>query len=121
MRWAYSVNEKKLQIKDTHTQELTWEGEPDGFSVLAILPIPETDDCIVLLNFYNNTSRMKNVVRCKPDGAIAWRCKLPSSNGFDAYTSIVWTDRGLEAYSWSGFVVVLNINDGSVMSSMFVK
>ncbi len=121
MRWTYSINEKKLQIKDNCSQEIIWEGKPDGYSVLVILPIPESDDCIVLLDFYNNISRLKNVVRCRPDGTIAWRCQLPNSSGFDAYTSMIWANQKLEVYSWSGFAVSLNIDNGNIMSSMFVK
>jgi outer membrane protein assembly factor BamB len=121
MRHIYSLNEKRLQIKDGHSQEVIWGGKPDGYPVLTVFPIPESDDCIVLLDFNNNTSRLKNVVRCKPDGTIAWRCQLPNSSGFDAYTSVAWTNQVIEAYSWSGFVVSLNIDNGNIMSSMFVK
>lgn len=121
MRWIYSLNEKNLQIKDGYSQELIWEGKPDGYAALAIIPIPESEDCLVLLDFNNNALRLKNIVRCKPDGSIAWRCQLPNSSGIDAYTSFIWTTQGVESYSWSGFVVSLNVDSGIIISSMFVK
>lgn len=121
MKWKYTLDDNNLRIEDANTNELVWTGKPDGHAVKEILPLRDGDDCILLLDFFDKASRLNNIIRIKPDGSVLWRAELPKSDGFDAYTSVKWNNEDLEAYSWSGFVIVLSIKSGRVLSSFFVK
>jgi hypothetical protein len=75
----YSIREGELAITDGATGAIVWEGRLDECSVTKVFPLPE-GDAIALLDYMCAQHRMRpllNLLRIRPDGAIAWRAELP--------------------------------------------
>ncbi len=87
------------------------------FEIKTFLATPNSDDSIVVLNCKQAFS---NVLRCGSNGSIVWMAELPEKSG-DAYTNIEWHEQNLRAFSWSGFSVILDVETGKILSSVFTK
>ena len=87
------------------------------FEIKTFLSAPNSDDSIVVLNYKQAFS---NVLRCRSNGSIVWTAELPEKSG-DAYTNIEWHEQKLRASSWSGFSVILDVETGKILSSVFTK
>ena len=85
--------------------------------IKSLLPIPNSDDKIVLLRY---KLAFQNVLRCRSDGSLVWQAELPEAIG-DFYTHIDWSKQGLRANSWSSFSVILDVESGKILSSVFTK
>src|ERR1051326_491873 len=111
MKWKYSLKNNELLVEDAIKGRAVWLGKPDECPVSAIIPVSNIEDCIVLLDYYFHSKSDKrslgNLVRCRPDGSVAWRAELPET--FDSYVNMAWTDQGLLATSWSGHNVLLDL------------
>lgn len=116
MKWNYSVIDQKLLIEDITTGKLNWIGQPKELPVILAFSLPSSDDCVVLLKY---SAGSQNLVRCRPDGSIAWQAELPGSE--DAYTRVEWANQGLIANSWYGYRVQLDAETGRILSTEFVK
>lgn len=115
------VIDQDLVITDSVTGRTVWRGKLDGYPVWKALAIPNSDDCIVLLEYWARPEYpFQNLLRIGRDGSIRWRAQLPDI-GADAYISIRLTEHELMASSWSGFRVVLDPETGSICSQEFTK
>lgn len=79
---------------------------------LRALPIPDSDDKIVMLAY---STPFRNVLRYTPDWFVVWQAELPT-RADDIYTSITWKDKLLSAFSRSCISVVLDIETGRIIS-----
>jgi hypothetical protein len=78
-RFTYSIQGKELLVTENVTGPLTWRGKPKQLDIKVIIAIPETDDCIVLLDFYQaDAVQTKNVLRIDLFGKIIWESGFPS-------------------------------------------
>jgi hypothetical protein len=88
-----------------------------------VLPLPGTDDAIVLLHWPADQSEgvCENVVRVRPDGSLAWRAHvLPSEQ--DRYSGVWIKDGRLFAYgAMSGYDVELDPTTGHIRSTTWAK
>jgi hypothetical protein len=87
------------------------------FEIKTLLSIPNSDDAIVMLN---HKQAFQNVLRCNSSGSIVWMAELPEKSG-DVYTNLDWHEKKLIAFSWSCFIVLLDIETGKILSSVFTK
>ena len=124
MKYAYFKSSDSLGVASAATGQLLWLDMPEGYSVLAVAPIPETDDCIVLLDWDTGKGslhkRFENLWRYAHAKGAIWRAELPQS-GLDFYVAFGLDGDGLWASSWSGFNVVIDIETGTLRSQRFVK
>ena len=119
MNNGYKIESGKLVIFDLATNDVKWSGDFEG-SVFKILPIPEGDDCLVLLDpGISKKPTFENLLRVQPSGDITWRAKLSRSH--DAYTDVLSTGEGVEARTWNGVRVLIDLADGSVREIGFSK
>ena len=119
MNSKYYIEKDELVIVNTDTDIPVWRGKPDGYSVAKIIPIE--GECIVLLDSASGPNRFSNLIRCRIDGSVSWKAELPTATGADAFTSIRLSDRGLEAFTWSGFTLLVDSKTGRAISSEFTK
>jgi hypothetical protein len=68
----------------------------------------------------NYKQAFQNVLRCNSSGSIVWVAELPEKSG-DVYTYLDWHDQKLRAGSWSCFSVILDIETGKILASVFTK
>ena len=117
----YSTHEGELVATDTETGEVRWHGRPEGHPVSSIAPIPDSEDCLVLLDrdVQPRPQHFENALRVGPDGTTRWRGELPQAP--DVYVEIDWAAEGPVAWSWSGFMVRLDPETGRIRSSVFTK
>jgi len=54
-----------------------WRGRPDGYPAKAVVPLPDSDDAVVLLDYVAGPKNFANLVRLTPDGRVAWRASPP--------------------------------------------
>jgi hypothetical protein len=85
------------------------------YDIQNILSIQNSSDKIVLLDYHYH---FKNLLRCHLDGSLVWLADLPTTSD-DVYQSIGWSKHGLEAFSWSCFNVILDVETGKIISSFF--
>jgi hypothetical protein len=114
----YSVQSGVLEIRDSGDGKLTWRGTFDEGTVLCAVALPETEDCVVLVEYVRG-SVANNVMRVRPDGTIAWRAS-PAPE-FGPYVRIAIQDGHLQAWSWSGSMVRLDQELGAILERTFVK
>ena len=98
-----------------------WRGKPDGFPAKAVLPLPGSDDAVVLLDHMAGPKNFANLIRLAPDGRVLWRLAPPEGSTNDAYVDLRWRGDQLLANSWSGYLVRIDAASGQMTSSEFVK
>jgi hypothetical protein len=121
MSISHYVLDGELVIQDPNINTITWKGKPKGYTVVSVTETPEKVDCIVLLEYWANGNRFKNLLRIDPNGSIIWEAELPSGTGVDAYVKAEWRSAQLTAWSWSGFMVTIDHEKGSILNKKFVK
>jgi outer membrane protein assembly factor BamB len=122
MKWTYSLVDDQLVVKDIITDATVWQGKPEGYPVETIVPLVNSDDCIVLYHYMSGHKRFfQNLVRCRHDGTIVWRAELPDAAIGDVYVSVGLRDGQLVANSWSCYLVVLDPETGQILSTRFTK
>ena len=98
-----------------------WRGRPDGFPTMAIVPLPDTEDAVVLLDYMAGPKNFSNLLRIRPDGTIVWRAAPPELSTNDAYVECRWRGDSFYANSWSGCLVEIDLETGVRKSTEFVK
>ena len=128
-RFSYSILEKELSVTENVSGNSIWHGKPKQLDGKIIVPIPDFDDCIVLLDFYQaDASQTKNLLRIDPYGRIIWESGFPSKQLYgikrtdhEAYVFMEYENQKLWGTSWSGFRDEINIDNGAIIDSIFVK
>jgi hypothetical protein len=116
----YELNDGEIVVKD-EVDRVIWRGKPDGHPATAIVPLPDSDDAIVLLDYMAGPKNFANLFRITSTGRIVWRAAPPESSTSDAYVEVRRRGDAFFANSWSGFLVQIDIKTGMPTSSEFVK
>jgi len=115
-----SVHNRVLEVRDPDDGRLLWRGTFEGGAVRDAVPLPGTEDCIVVLETdVPGALSDGNVMRVRPNGTIVWR-PLPVP-GVGAYFRLEIRYGYLMAWSWTGYMVRLNPKRGSIVEKTFVK
>jgi outer membrane protein assembly factor BamB len=85
-----------------------------------MLVVPGSADTVVLLDYMGGPNVFENLLRVTPDGDEVWRPRPPGS-GPDAWVQARIEGDEVVAYSWSGFVVRLDLATGTERNREFVK
>lgn len=118
----YITSSGELVILESHTGKELWKGMPEGVPVSKAIPLPNTDDVIVLLEFSHHPRRsFSNLIRMRPDGSITWHAELPKAAANDAYVDIELRDGSLVAWSWSGYKAIIAPDSGSIIQKTVTK
>jgi len=108
-------------IAKTETGTVLWKGKPDGYPAKAILPLPHSEDAVILLDYMAGPRNFANLIRMAPSGKVLWRAEPPETSADDAYVECRWQGDALVANSWSGYLVEIDLATGKPSSSQFVK
>ena len=123
MNIQYSLTNGEICVNNAITGETIWKGKPEGRNVEIISPVPDEEDCIVLLDYSASDSKLpdQNLIRIHPDGTLVWRAELPEPSSSDAYVQFQITNGNLQASSWSGYKVAIDTTNGKISSATFTK
>lgn len=117
----YRVINGDLVIEDA-TGKIRWQGKPEQRPVEWAASISGSEDGLVLYQYYRPDhpyGGFENLVRVKADGSIVWHAQLPESD--DKYTYASFTGGKLAAYSYGGFDVEINLDNGRLTAKRFSK
>jgi len=116
----YDLAGVEVVIRD-ESGAVIWRGQPDCHPVKALSPLDDREGAIVLLDYMSGPKNFSNLLLIRSNGSVAWRAPLPDSTGNDAFVEFRW-DRGeLYANSWSGYLVQIDLANGSFKDRKFVK
>jgi hypothetical protein len=93
----------------------------EGIPVETSIPLPGSEDYIVLLDYMSGPKNFRNVVRIGTSGEVVWRAELPDRSGPESYVRLDLSSDGLIGHSWSGHRVVIEVGTGRIARSEFVK
>jgi hypothetical protein len=115
-RYDRTVENGDLIFRDFETRGIAWQGRPDGARVQQHVPVPRSDDVIVVLD-----TTASNLVRVQPDGSLVWRS--PEFRGApSSFSGVGLPHQGrVEAAEWSSYAVVLDVESGEILSAEFTK
>lgn len=114
----YSVKDGSLEIRDSSTGQLKWQGRIEGGTVIRAVALPGTEDCVALIEYCEQRAT-SNLARISPDGTVVWR--VSPAPEFGPYVNVGIRDGTLVAWSWSGYMVKIDPNVGSISEKVFVK
>ncbi len=117
---TYELNSGAVVAKG-ESGRILWTGKPDGYPAKAVLPLPESEDAVVLLDYMAGPKVFANLVRISPTGEVVWRSDPPETSMPDAWVQCEWRGNDLYVNSWSGYRVKLDLATGRPRTSEFVK
>jgi len=127
-RYDYLIRDHELLVVENTSGKLAWKGKPNGLEVELAIPVPTSDDCIVLLNWKRAKSQsVKNLLRCGPDGKIKWEVSSPKKElpdvdrSNDVYDLININKSMIEANSLLSFLDYIDLESGNILHSSFLK
>lgn len=100
-----------------------WRWCPPDARVIGILELPGDTDVIVLTELKSALPKgQASLFRCRLDGRILWTGEVPPG-GDGTYTFAEITKDGLEANTWDGRRVIVDIDTGRIrrVNVAFVK
>lgn len=106
--------------------DLLWWGDVDGLVAYKVLPLPDTDDGIVVMDWSHRPPGVEewhpfpNLMRIRPDGSRVWTAELPDGLGEKAYTGMEWREGRLIGFLWAN-ATELDPESGAARSSWFTK
>jgi len=128
---TYEIVNGELIIRSKETGEIMWRGKPKGYEVAVVLPIEQSDDYIVLLEWLKSgLENQKNLLRLEPSGNIVWEVGDPPKDSYsgpergqesESYTQIMVENPQLIASSYSGYADFIDVETGYIYKSEFVK
>ena len=139
----FSVENDDLIIKEIHNDQIIWRGKPLNFSVRSLLEYPHKDICFILFSrkdgpklYPGGPMKAFNNLACVDShGKPLWIADLPSS-GVDYYTRVIWSnnlradmfkvdldlkENTLVVFSYSGFLVNIDPENGKIISKLLIK
>jgi outer membrane protein assembly factor BamB len=143
MKMNFSIENGELIVKEPPLDIIKWRGKLMDCSVESIVAHPQKEICFVLLSnkdgpkLYPGGPRkgFRNLICTDISGRILWITDLPTG-GVDFYTKIIWSDdfstgtmkikldikeNTLIALSYSGYLVNINPETGSIVWQVLIK
>jgi hypothetical protein len=130
MSYSYSIVRGEIVIQSTETGQVLWAGKPYGIQVDIVLPVPEKENWIVLLNWEQAMwQKKKNIICLNLFGNIVWEVEHATIEQFgvarnevEIYTGMRINKEGdLMGYSWSGYSDQIDMKTGKIVKSDWVK
>lgn len=83
------------------------------------LPL-DANKCLVLLDRMANKQEVfENLLCIRRDGSVVWKAELPEQP--DAFVEFEMTDNGLHAWTWSCWMLIIDLETGKIIQREFVK
>jgi hypothetical protein len=120
VKTTFEIRSGELFIHNASTGIVVWHGSFDKRPVRKAIPVPGSDDGIILLGkLLPKTSDFGDVLRVTSAGDLVWKADIPDSQ--DVYVEVYWIGGNLVGNTWNGWRVVFNISTGKIQSRSFVE
>lgn len=118
----YSIEAGDLRILRA-TPPIEWRGRIDTTAAVEVHPSSDGSTAIVLLEPPNGQSHSRNLVKVNTDAEVVWRGELPDQTSSDCFLAVHVSPDGdtIEAWTWSGYRVLLSTDSGTLLDSSFTK
>jgi hypothetical protein len=98
----------------------SWSGQYNGAPIKRAVPSEDGNYCILLLDpDANNGRSFENLLCVDRTGNPVWTAKLPETQ--DVFVDIALTREGLQAWTWSCFMILLDRSTGAELKRVFTK
>jgi hypothetical protein len=84
------------------------------------IPVPGSDDRILLAARTTTSDGSGNLFRLRPDGSEVWRLAAPEGVG-DSWTAVRIEGDAVVANSWSCYLVSIDLTSGEERRRIFTK
>jgi hypothetical protein len=125
-----TINQGELFMKSSSSGDIVWKGKIEGLDFKEIKKIPGSEDFIVLLDWRAAIDHSTpNVYRINHKGMIIWKIgepqnvnpNQPARRGVGVYSSIELQANQLTGFDMNGFIDTIDIKNGSILNTVFVK
>lgn len=109
----------------TDSVDREWHGKLLGARVLGVAGIPDSDDCVAVLDWADRPPGVEawhpyaNLVRAGPTGDVAWTAEPPGDD-LKSWTDVKIRDGVIVANSWTHSCLI-DSDTGHILSSEFTK
>jgi hypothetical protein len=116
---AYSIESGQLVVRELPSGKIVLSCAFEA-PVFQIVPLLKLDGCLVLLDpGATKKPTFENLFMVGSDGTVRWRAQLPGSH--DAFTYIFERGTCVEAQTWNGQLVEVDLSTGRTRNARFVK
>ena len=120
MNLVYTIESGILAARDKDTRALLWKSDFGGTKVYKILPLEHEEGCIVLLDPGSSKQQtFENLLLVSSSGDVRWKAQLPRTN--DAFADVLESGQKIEARTWTGIRVRVDITTGRTIEIGFSK
>ena len=98
---------------------INWSGSYRGMKVAAALPIDDARCLILLDRMASKQEIFENLLCVERSGNVVWKAELPDQP--DAFVEFEMTAQGLRAWTWSCWMLKLDLRTGKIIEREFVK
>jgi hypothetical protein len=117
--FEYSMDKGQLVIRELPSCRVIHRKAFEA-PVLQVLPLSEIGGCLVLLDPSGTKQpTFENLFKVGPDGSVEWKAELPRSH--DAFVSVNEFGDHVEARTWDGDRVEIDLERGRAKNVRFVK
>jgi len=117
---VYSIETDALTARDAASGELLWRNDFGGYRVSQLLTLAAENGCLVLLDPSSSQQpTFENLLRVTDQGEVAWTAALPQRH--DTFVELTFTSAGVEANTWTGLRLRIDLTDGSSHEIRFTK
>jgi hypothetical protein len=115
----YEIESGQLVIRELPNAKIVCKTNFE-VPVLQIISLPDREGCLVLLDWgATKKPTFENLLRVNPDGSIGWKAQLPDSH--DAFTDVTQNGDRVDAHTWNGYLVDIDLKTGQTRNVRFAK
>jgi hypothetical protein len=115
----FSIPCQQFTVFRQEDGSMNWIGNFRGMKVAAAMPL-DSEKCLILLDrMASKLEVFENLLCVEHDGNTVWKAELPDQP--DSFVDFELTPKGLRAWTWSCWMLKLNLETGKIIEREFVK
>lgn len=116
---VFSIPNREFAVFRAEDGAISWNGSYRGMKVTAALPINAAKCLILLDRMASKQEVFENLLCVERGGNVVWKAELPDQP--DSFVEFEMTADGLRAWTWSCWMLKLDLGTGKIIEREFVK
>ncbi|HEY2951379.1 MAG TPA: hypothetical protein VGK40_02285 [Verrucomicrobiae bacterium] len=116
---VFFIPNRELAVFRAEDGAISWSGSYRGMKVASALPIDDAKCLILLDRMASKQEVFENLLCIGRDGNVVWQAELPDQP--DAFVEFEIKSDGLRAWTWSCWMLKLDLGTGRIIEREFVK